>query len=626
LNFKVALIAVSEIITSMTEAGMKSFNHHLKAKTLVDILSDRATTQPNRLAYTFLVDGEQDEVCLTYQVLDQQARAIAAYLQSCCVPGDRVLLLYPSGLEYVAAFFGCLYAGVIAVPAYPPRPNQSLLRLQAILTDAKANLALTTQSVLSTLERQLPETPELKLVKWVSTDVVPTELAQQWQAPYLDGDAIAFLQYTSGSTAKPKGVMVSHNNLLHNLESIYQYFGHSPQRSGVIWLPLYHDMGLVGGVLQPLYGGFPVTLMSPLMFLQSPIRWLQAISHYRATTSGGPNFAYDLCVRKITPEQIQHLDLSCWDVAFNGAEPIHHETLQHFATRFATCGFHPEAFYPCYGMAEATLMITGGRKAMLPAIKTLNGEALEQNLVIPASPEELQARTVVGCGQALPNQQIVVVHPESRTQCATGEVGEIWVRGPSISRGYWQRLETTQQTFGAYLADTDAGPFLRTGDLGFMDSGELFVTGRLKDLIIISGRNYYPQDIERTVEQSHPAIRPACSAAFAVNISGSEQLVIVAEVERQYISRHRRGLVALNGTPEHQVLDAPNPIQSIRRAVAHNHDLPIHATLLLKPGSIPKTSSGKIQRHACQASFITGTLEVIEGYDSTTPDKIKAGV
>ncbi len=591
---------------------MSCSEYNFKAVTFVDLLRYRAVHQPEQIAYTFLVDGETEAVSLTYKELDCKARAIAVHLQSFCPVGERALLLYPPGLEYIAAFFGCLYAGVVAVPAYPPRPNRSMYRLQGILADAQAKAALTTKSILANLERRFAQAPELKTLQWLATDNIADNLAGQWQELTLSGSILAFLQYTSGSTAAPKGVMITHSNLLHNSSSIHRAFQHSSNSSVVSWLPMYHDMGLIGGVLQPLYGGFPVTLMSPLIFLQRPIRWLQAISKYRATSSGGPNFAYDLCVRKIQPEHLTTLDLSSWNVAFNGAEPINWETLERFAATFEPCGFPRKAFYPCYGMAEATLFISGGLKTAPVVTKTVQGEALEQHRVVPASADEKSARIVVGCGQTLPDQRIVIVHPETLTECAPSEVGEIWVSGPSIAQGYWNQPEETERAFGAYLADTGEEPFLRTGDLGFLENGELFITGRLKDVIVINGRNYYPQDIEWTVEQTHPQIKPSCAAGFSIDVAGEEQLVVVAEVERGYQKRRRQATDSPNGYSQPSSPDTQELIQSIRREVSKHHDLKVYTALLLKPGSIPKTSSGKIQRHACRASFLAGTLEVID--------------
>ena len=586
---------------------MSGLKNKIKIDTLVDILRNRVMDRPNQTIYNFLVDGETEELSLTYAQLEQKAKAIATHLQSVTSPQDRVLLLFPAGLDYITAFFGCLYAGVIAIPAYPPRPNRSLSRIYNILQNAQTDLALTNSDTLQSLERQLERTPELKGLHWIATDTIDISSQKDWQEPDISLESIAFLQYTSGSTAEPKGVKIAYKNLLHNLEAIHRCFEHSPQSKGVIWLPPYHDMGLIGGILQPLYGNFSVTLMSPLMFLQNPLRWLKAISRTQATTSGGPNFAYDLCVRKFKPEQLIGLDLSSWQIAFNGAEPINQETLSKFAQTFAPYGFDSSAFYPCYGMAEATLIISGGYSQSAVVTKTVRGKALEQNKIVAANIDEPHSRTLVSCGQSLIDQKIAIANPETLASCQPGEVGEIWVSGASIARGYWRQPEVTQATFDAYLKDSNVGPFLRTGDLGFLDRGELFFTGRLKDMIVIKGRNHYPQDIEKTVEEVNSWIRPSCVASFSVNIRGEEKLVILAEVERKYWSSNRSSKTNNNGSSE--VIEVKDLTQSIKREIAKNHDLQAYTILLLKPGSLPKTSSGKIQRHACRTEFLGNTLE-----------------
>jgi len=572
--------------------------------TLVDLLRIRATEQPERLAFTFLVDGEDEVSELTYRELERQSRAIGAILQEAVPVGERALLLYQPGLEYVAAFFGCLYAGVIAVPAYPPRPNQSLLRLQAIVADAQAKVVLTASSVLGNVKRQLSEFPDLQALTWITTDDVPAGAESSWHDPALKTDQVAFIQYTSGSTMAPKGVMLSHRNVMHNLSLIYQCFRHSPESRGMVWLPPYHDMGLIGGVLQPLYAGFPVTLMSPYAFLQRPLRWLQAITRTRATSSGGPNFAYDLCVRRITTEQLAALDLSSWDLAFNGAEPIRHETLEAFVRKFAPAGFRKEAFYPCYGLAEATLIVSGGVKDAAPVVAGFDREALERNLVKTSSNHSEGARTLVGCGQRIVDQEIAIVDPATGALCTNGKVGEIWVAGPSVAMGYWGRPDETEQTFQArILADGD-DPYLRTGDVGFVHDQELFVTGRLKDLIIIRGRNYYPHDIELTVERCHPHLRPGGGAAFSIDVNGAECLIVAQEVERQYLRN----------------LNAEEVIDAIRQAIAEHYDLRVHAVALVKTGALPKTSSAKIQRHACRASFLSGGLPIVGAWTERSLD------
>ena len=542
---------------------------------MVELLRYRATQQGGKTTYTFLVDGETAEAYLTYGELDQRARMIAAWLQSQQAAGERVLLLYPPGLEYIAAFFGCLYAGCIAVPAYPPRVNRPDARLQAIANNSQATIALTDAKILAKSEERLSHTPELVNLQWQATDSLALELADKWRPIKANRNDLAFLQYTSGSIAMPKGVMVSHGNLLHNLELIRQAAAASSDIRLVSWLPFYHDMGLVTGVLQPVYANFHTTFLSPFDFLQRPWLWLQTISRLRATHSGGPNFAYELCLNKIRPEQCQNLDLSSWEVAFNGAEPVRLETLKRFAAAFEPYGFREEAFMPCYGLAESTVGVSWSLKTTLPRLSTIKQAALVQNQVISASPADEDAKSLVGCGQTPQDMKIVVVDPEAATLCPVGRIGEIWVSGPSVAQGYWRRPEETQDTFRAYVADTGAGPFLRTGDLGFLQDGELFITGRLKDLIIIRGRNYYPQDIELTVERSHPALQLGGGAAFTMEVKGDERLVVVQEVQRQYRNP-----------------DVAEVAQAIRGAVAEDFELQVYAVVLLKTGSLSKTSSG----------------------------------
>jgi len=568
--------------------------------TLVEVLQLRADQQPDRQAFSFLANGEEETARLTYRELDLQARTVAAALQQRCRPGQRALLLYPPGLNFVVAFFGCLYAGVVAVPAYPPRPGRDQPRLRAIFRDAESGLALTEASLGAPLATLASRLPDLGGVEFLATDSLPGELAAGWRQPDLGPESIAFLQYTSGSTSAPRGVIVRHGDLLANEEMIRRAFGQDESSVVVGWLPLYHDMGLIGNVLQPLYVGGTCHLMSPVAFLQQPQRWLSAISRFRGTTSGGPDFAYALCADKVTEEARAGLDLSSWQVAFNGAEPVRSATLERFAAAFAPCGFRREAFYPCYGLAEATLFVSGGSRPAPPRVDSFDPRALEENRAERVAPG--QGQTLVGNGWPWMGQQVRIVDPERRIPLPAGQVGEIWVAGPCVSRGYWNRPEETQHTFGARLADGGEESFLRTGDLGFLADdpdlppgegaaevgGELFVTGRLKDLIIIRGRNLYPQDIEATAEASHPAVRTGCSAAFSVEVNGQERLVVVAEVRSD------------DGADLGEVMEA------LRRTVAEEHEVQVHAVELLGRGTIPKTSSGKIQRHACRQAFLAG--------------------
>ncbi|ASS75351.1 hypothetical protein CIG75_10345 [Tumebacillus algifaecis] len=561
--------------------------------TLPELLQTRAHLSPEKLAYSFLTtDGDEETV--TYQELDRNARMLAATLQEHS-PGERVLLLYPPGLSYIRAFFGCLYAGLVPVPAYPPRTNGHLDRLQAIIHDSQAKLALTTPSILNGIELQQSNFRELQDIEWIVTSSWEGSGSTGWRPPAVDGDSLAFLQYTSGSTALPKGVMLTHHNLLHNLQAIENSFETNEASRCVIWLPPYHDMGLIGGILQPLYTGYPVTLMAPVDFIQRPYFWLQTISRLGGTVSGGPNFAYDLCVQKITPEQRDTLDLSTWKVAFTGAEPVRSETLDRFADFFAPCGFQREAFYPCYGLAEGTLFVTGGRIEEAPVIQPFNADLLQQGRASKVEPVFEHAQTLVSSGRLTDGQQsIVIASPDTLSLCSEGEVGEIWVKSPSVAQGYWNRREQTEEVFHAFLTDTGDGPFLRTGDLGFAQDQELFVTGRLKDLVIIRGRNYYPQDLEFCVQKSHQAVHNNNGAAFSIELDGEEKLVIVQEVERQY----RRS----NLQP---VLDL------IRQSIAEEYQLQVHEIVLIKPVSIPKTSSGKVQRHLCRARYLNNTLDVL---------------
>ncbi|HZI14401.1 MAG TPA: fatty acyl-AMP ligase, partial [Myxococcus sp.] len=454
---------------------MRSTDLLLESSTLVELSRRRAEHQGEQRAYTFLLDGEGEEAHLTYAELDRRARAIGGFLQERGARGERVLLLYAPGLDYVSAFMGCLYAGAVAVPAYPPDPMRvarTLPRLEAVIQDARARFALTTGFIQSVAESLGEQSAALAGLTWIATDTVEDSAADGWKDPGVARESLAFLQYTSGSTGTPKGVMLGHGNLLHNSLAIHRCFEHTEASRGVIWLPPYHDMGLIGGVLQPLCGGFPVVLLSPLDFLKRPARWLEAISRYKATTSGGPNFAFDLCVRKTTPEQREALDLSTWDVAFNGAEPVRAETMERFARAFAVSGFRKQAFYPCYGLAEATLIASGGRKAALPVERAYLREPLQQGQAEPVEAGADGATVLVGCGQGVLEQELLVVDPESRLPAPEGRLGEIWLRGASVASAYWKRPEESEATFQARRADTGEGPYLRTGDLGFLRGGE----------------------------------------------------------------------------------------------------------------------------------------------------------
>jgi acyl-CoA synthetase (AMP-forming)/AMP-acid ligase II len=569
--------------------------------TSIELLRWRAAHQGDRHAYTFLVDGKKEGMSLTYGELDRYARAIAAQLQSLNAYGERALLLYPAGLEVLCAFFGCLYAGVIAIPAPPPeasRLKRTLPRLQAIARDAQASLVLTTAKIIDLVGEFREQLPELHAMRWLPTEETNLEQADQWQDPQITPDVLAYLQYTSGSTSTPKGVMISHHNIVHHTDYLQRACEYNADSVTVSWMPYFHDYGLVEGLLAPLYNGTPCYVMSPVAFIKQPFHWLNAISRFKGTHTQAPNFAYDLCLRRIKPQQREQLDLSSWRAAGNAAEPINPKVLDSFIQTFAECGFRPETFAPAYGLAETTLLVSSSPHDAAPLVAYLEADALEKNRIVEATNSSGLVRTVAGCGRLVCETRVEIVNPNTLTRCQNDEVGEIWVSDPGVAQGYWQRPEETERTFAARLADTGEGPFFRTGDLGFLKDGELYITGRIKDVVIIRGTNHYPQDIEWTVQQVDPALRPNEGAVFSVQVDGEEQLVIAQEVERHSL----------------QELDVDRLIESIREAVAEQHEIATYGVVLLKRGSLLKTASGKIQRSACRQGFLDGSLEVVASW------------
>ncbi|WP_447971452.1 amino acid adenylation domain-containing protein [Nitrospira sp. M1] len=574
------------------------------AMTLIEVLQKHVMQESDRLAYTFLTDGERATVDLTYGELNSRARLIASELLKTETPGSRAVLLFPPGLAFIVAFLGCLYAGVVAVPAYPPQRSRSFPKFLSILHDASPSIALSTPRMRTTIDRLVHRLRDeqgmddgsqqtFEALRWV--DIEPHASTSTESCPTVDvhSESLAFLQYTSGSTGHPKGVMVTHGNLMANQRVIQHAFGHDEHSVVVGWLPLYHDMGLIGNVLQPLYLGAHCVLMAPHHFLQKPLRWLDAISRYRATTSGGPNFAYDLCVKQISQAQREGLDLECWRVAFNGAEPIRPATLDKFEAAFKPCGFHRSTLYPCYGLAESTLMVSGGEPKAMPVLTALQPSSPDRTADIVHPGKGHDHPQVVGCGHAYADHCIMIVDPEHRQPCAEGSVGEVWVTGPSVAQGYWNRPEESAATFQARLSSGDE-PYLRTGDLGFLHDGHVFITGRLKDLIIIRGRNHHPHDLEWTVSQSHQALRDGGGAVFTIDVESEERVVTVQEVD-----------LRMNG-------DTQEMVSGIRTAVADAHDLHVYAVALIKPGSLPKTSSGKVQRYLARERFLAHTLALVD--------------
>ena len=549
-------------------------------RTLVQSLQRRAAHTPDQVALRFLAESAEHSVVLSYRDLDQRARSIAAALQANAELGDRAVLLFPSGPDYVAAFFGCLYAGVIAVPAYPPestrRHHQE--RLLSIISDAEPRLLLTIASLAEGLS-QIENAPPV-----LSVDRLET--AGDWIAPELQPDDIAFLQYTSGSTALPKGVQVSHGNLVANEVLIRRGFGIDLNPDDVIvsWLPLYHDMGLIGGLLQPIFSGVPCVLMSPAYFLGRPLRWLEAISEYGGTISGGPDFAYRLCSERVSESALERLDLSKWRVAYSGSEPIRLDTLERFAEKFAVCGFTADNFFASYGLAEATLFVAGGKRGHgIPALR-VDEQALAANRAEPG-----QGSAIMSCGTSQPEHAVLIADPHTLTELPDNCVGELWAAGPSIAHGYWRNPEATAKTFVQHAGRT----WLRTGDLGFIRFGEVYITGRLKDLLIVRGHNLYPQDIEQTIEREVEVVRKGRVAAFAVNDGGLEGIGIAAEISRSV----------------QKILTPEALIKAIRQAVAEAYQEAPCVVVLLNPGALPKTSSGKVQRAACGLRHADDSLD-----------------
>lgn len=564
---------------------------------LIGVLRSHAEQRPDQQAFCFLQDG-QDELVLTYDELDRKARAIAACLQGMGLRGERVLLAYPHGLDFIAGFFGCLYAGCTAVPTCLPH-RRTIDRFLAVASDAAASLVLSTAVEVAPYQartgREISPRAHGSLIPWLASDEIPRSLAEQWSMPTIAPETMAMLQYTSGSTSQRKGVMLSHANLMRGAQAIHRAFD-MDRDTGVFWLPAYHDMGLVGGILEPVFAGARSVLMAPTAFIQHPIAWLAAISKYRGTISGAPSFAYDLCVRRISDAQRATLDLSCWSLAFVGAEPTQPETLERFAAAFAPCGFHAKALYPCYGLAEATLMVSGATRGGGPTIRAFGARALNAHRVESGPRVEGVTRRLVSCGAPVGDLRTRIVDAETCTRAAPSRVGEIWVAGASVGQGYWRKPEHTRDSFGAHLADTGEGPFLRTGDLGFEFEGNLYVTGRLDDLLIVRGLNHHPQDLEATAGASHPLLEAGLGAAFAVEESGNQSLVLVQETARR------------------RDTDLTPVLEACRAAVLDAHGLALHTIALVRCGTIPRTSSGKVQRRGCRAEFMAGGFKTLAQY------------
>jgi acyl-CoA synthetase (AMP-forming)/AMP-acid ligase II/acyl carrier protein len=558
-------------------------------KNIIDHLICLGNDRPNDLAYRFLFEDETLVEEIGYNHLLTRVQIVAAHIRQTHAIGSRALLLYPSGIDFAVALLACFYAGVVAVPSYPPRHNRSLDRLLHITENSKPVSILSTKDILDRFQNTLAPEHPLRTRTHLATDTLTSVSTRDLApTPY----TTAFLQYTSGSTSQPKGVVVTHENILANLKMIFDSFGMGPDSIGFGWLPLFHDMGLIGNILQPLYAGIPVTLMAPISFLKKPIRWLKVISDYGITTSGGPNFAYELCIEKITETDMSGLDLTLWTRAFNGAEPIHYKTLRRFSDKFQKIGFQEHAFLPCYGMAETTLLVSGDF-AKPPEYLSLKKEPV-QNL--ETSQYAQNDYTLVGLGSAAwGDQRLKIVNPESRKELDAYTVGEVWISGTHVAAGYFENPELTTATFKAYT-EKNEGPFLRTGDMGFLNkNNSLFITGRIKDMLILRGKNYYPQDIEYAIDHTSEAFAKGSSAAFI--LPESEKLVCMIELTRAY---HRKPALVL------QQLAA-----SVVTVVSNTLELTIDKIVFLRPNTIPKTSSGKIQRSRARDMYLTQTADIL---------------
>lgn len=576
------------------------------ASNLVSVLQQNAEKYPEKIVYIFLEDGENEKEKISCSEIVERSKSIAAYLQKSGEKGDRVLLLFPTGIAFILSLYGCFFAGMIGVPAYPPKRNKPNERFTAILQNAEPSIILTTFNIREDLQTNFTKIGLVGGEKILAFEDVLPKMAEDWVDPEIIGESIALVQYTSGSTGNPNGVMVSHANIIHNSECIRRSFGFDKSLVGVNWLPNFHDMGLIGCLIQPAYLAATNVIIPPLKFLQNPLNWFKNMTKYRATNAGGPNFAYEYCANKIDSSEIKNIDLSSVSTMFCGSEPIRKETLDTFSDKFKSASFKEKQFYPCYGLAESVLIVTGGDNKEAPNYLSVDSKSLEENKVILSTNKD-ESRIITACGYPWLGMCVLIVNPETSTPSPVGEIGEIWVKGPSVAKGYWNDKQNTEKTFNAFISGTEDGPYLRTGDFGFIYEGQLYVSGRMKDLIIIRGSNFYPNDIEHSAENSNPALRQNACAAFSTDIDGEEKLLIVMEVERTHMCEMN----------EEQVFE------DIREAVFAGHGIQPHAITLIRTGSILKTSSGKIQRFALRKAWLRQELNEVASW-VMKPEKEKA--
>lgn len=571
---------------------------------LVEMLETQSKIYGSRKMFCFLEDGENESDSKSFTEIQRSAKALAVELSKSANAGDRVLLLFPAGIDFVAGLFGCFYSGLVAVPAYPPRKNRSFRRFEAIVRNCDPKVILTTRKIYHDIQKNYKDEDILVNANYVVYEDVDPGNAGQWKKPEITPQSLALLQYTSGSTGTPDGVMLTHRNILVNSAFIQKAFGHTDRSVGVNWLPPYHDMGLIGVLIQPIYVGFFNVIMPPSAFLLRPVNWLKAIGKYKATTAGGPNFALEHCVDRIKPEDKDTVDLTSVRPLFCGAEPVRKNTLERFTDFFKDHGMTADKIYPCYGLAESVLIVTGGDLMAKPVYCFVDEEGLKKGKVVIVEPSSPGARSQVGCGFPMAGTKVVISNSAGDI-CKRGQIGEICVSGPSVAAGYWGDPIATNEVFGAFLNGSD-GPYLRTGDLGFIEDGHLFITGRIKDLVIIRGQNFYPHDLEATVEASHEVVAPASAMAFMVDEQDNEKLALVAEVKRSALKEPNMDHV----------------IEAIRHAITEVHGLQPGLIVLTRPGSVPKTSSGKNQRFECRKMLIEGTLDEITRWEAKASDTL----
>ena len=560
--------------------------------TYTQVIKNWAKIKPDHTVFRFLQNGVDENESFTYKQLQARSEALGATMQKLGTNGDRVLLLFQPGLSYVASLFACFYSGFVAVPAYPPKRNKGIDRIHTIIKDADAKICLVSQQIYNDISKNLQNDEILNKLQWIVYEDITDEKAVDFIETEISANDVALLQYTSGSTGAPKGVMITQLNILYNSEYIRQSFGLNSSSVGVNWLPIFHDMGLIGGVLQAAYIGGVNIGMPPMAFLKRPYNWLKAIEKYKGTTAGGPNFSFDYCIQKVTDEECKSLDLSTIEVFFCGAEPIRKSTFNAFADKFRVSNSIENQLYPCYGMAETTLIVTGGFQKSKPKYLNIDANALSENNVKIINEGGV---SLVGCGHTWMETVVEIVNPNTFEKVKSNEVGEVWIGGPTVAAGYWNKPDETNRIFGTSIANSGSDRFLRSGDLGFIHENELYITGRLKDLIIIRGVNHYPNDIEFTIQQTIPELRQNGGAAFSVVEADVEHLVVVQELER----------TAMRNT------DFDKIMENIRQVIAQEHELDVYSIVLIRAGSIPITSSGKIQRRQTKYHYLSNELSVV---------------